>query len=170
MGAKDHREAADALGPARCAVLTVSDSKPPETDESGRTALEILAKFGHPVVEHRIVPNDRKALAGAIEKSLAGADVVVTLGGTGPSKKDVSIEVAREFVEKELPGFGEHFRALSRREIGSAAILSRALLGTTRKGGVIVCVPGSAAAVRLAIEGILVNELKHLLWELRRYP
>jgi len=170
MGAKDHHEHADAVGPARCAVFSVSDSKTVATDESGRLALEILAKFGHTVIEHRIVPNDRKKISHAVAAALHGeADLVITIGGTGISKRDISIESVREFLQKELPGFGELFRAMSQKEIGTAAMMSRAVLGVTEKGKVLVCTPGSPAAVRLAIEGILVNELKHVLWELKRY-
>ena len=166
MGVKDHKERAEESTPARCAVCTVSDSRTTENDESGKLALEILAKFGHTVIEHRIVPNKRKAIAGALKSD---ADLVITIGGTGVSKKDISIEVVREHIDKELPGFGEMFRALSQKEIGTAAMMSRALLGVTEKGQVIVCTPGSPNAVKLALEGILMNELKHLLWELRRY-
>jgi molybdenum cofactor biosynthesis protein B len=166
MGAKDHKEKAETAGPARCVVVTVSDSKTRDTDESGKLALEILAKFGHTVLEHRIVPNKPKAIAKALQ---GDADLIVTIGGTGISRKDMTVEVVREHLEKELPGFGELFRELSRKEIGTAAIMSRAILGVAGKARLIVCTPGSPNAVRVALEGILMNELKHLLWELRRY-
>ena len=169
MGAHDHREAAGAEKPGRCAILTVSDSRTPETDESGRLALGIFAKFGHEVVEHRIVPNQQGEIRGAIQTAMKKADVVVSIGGTGASAKDLTIETVRPLLEKELPGFGELFRARSVEEIGTAAILSRAMLGVTAQGGVIACTPGSPAAVRLALEGILMNEMKHLLWDVRRY-
>ena len=169
MGAKDHKEHAEKESRARCAILTVTDSKTRETDTSGHRAFEILQKFGHTVVLHEIVPNDRKKLADAIERGLKEADLVLTVGGTGPSRRDLSVETVRAFVDKELPGFGEMFRALSVKEIGTAAILSRALLGVSSAGKILVALPGSEGAVRLALEDILVNEIKHLLWELRRY-
>jgi molybdenum cofactor biosynthesis protein B len=169
MGAKDHKEHAEKESRARCAIFTVTDSKTRETDTSGQRAFEILQKFGHSVVLHEIVPNDRKKLADAIERGLKEADLVLTVGGTGASRRDLSVETVRTFVDKELPGFGEMFRALSVREIGTAAILSRALLGISSGGKILVALPGSEGAVRLALEDILVNELKHLLWELRRY-
>jgi molybdopterin adenylyltransferase len=169
MGVKDHREHSETIPGAKCAVFTVSDTRTPETDESGKLALEILMKFGHTVIEQRIVPNDRRQIDHAIGGALKNdADVVVTLGGTGVSKRDVSIEAARGHIDRELPGFGELFRSMSAAEIGTAAILSRALLGVTDKGRVVVCVPGSPAAGRLALERILMNELKHLLGELRK--
>lgn len=169
MGAKDHREGSEKEASARCAILTVSDTKTPDTDTSGKAAFEIFRKFGHTVVSHGLVPNERRKIAGAAEKAIQEADLLVTIGGTGASRKDISVESVRGMIEKELPGFGEMFRSLSAKEIGTAAILSRAVLGITGEGKIILCLPGSENAVRLGLEGILMNELKHLLWELRRY-
>ncbi len=169
MGAKDHKDQADKEAFARCAILTVTDTRTRETDTSGKRAFEIFRKFGHTVVLHEIVRNDGKKLAKAIERALKEADVVLTVGGTGASRRDLSVETVRSYVDKELPGFGEMFRALSVKEIGTAAILSRALLGVSASGKILVALPGSEGAVRLALEDILVGELKHLLWELRRY-
>ena len=169
MGAHDHKEKAAREAVARCAVLTVSDSRTRDSDVSGRKAGELLAAAGHEVPLRAIVANDRAAVAAAVEEALRDHDVVLTVGGTGPSRKDGSVEAVRPLLEKELPGFGELFRARSAQEIGTAAILSRALLGTTASGRIVVCLPGSEGAVRLAVQDILLPELKHLLWELRRY-
>lgn len=169
MGAHDHREHAEREAAARAAILTVSDTKTPETDTSGKRAFEILQKFGHSVVEHVLVPNDRKKITDALERALKQADLAITIGGTGASRRDVSVEAVRPLLAKELPGFGELFRSLSAKEIGTAALLSRAVLGVTGEGKIVAALPGSEAAVRLALEDILMNELKHLLWELRRY-
>jgi molybdenum cofactor biosynthesis protein B len=170
MGAKDHHEAAskDEIV-ARVAILTVTDSRTRETDTSGRAAFELFRKFGHTVVEHEVVPNNRKKVAAMAKAALREADLVLTIGGTGISLKDVSVDAVRPLIDKELPGFGELFRAFSVKDIGTATILSRVFLGVTGKGKIIVSLPGSEAAVRLGLEGILLNELKHLLWELRRY-
>ena len=170
MGAKDHHEAAskDEIV-ARVAILTVTDSRTRETDTSGRGAFELFRKFGHTVVEHEVVPNDRKKVAARAKAALKDADLVVTIGGTGISRKDVSVDAVRPLIEKELPGFGELFRAFSVKDIGTATILSRVLLGVTKEGKLVAALPGSEAAVRLGLEGILLHELKHLLWELRRY-
>lgn len=168
MGVEEHRREAETASGARCAVLTVSDSRTVETDESGRVALEILAKYGHEAVEHRIVSNDASEIRGAMKEALRRADLVAALGGTGPGPRDVTVEAARSLVEKELPGFGEMFRARSEQEIGTAVILTRAVLGVTPEGKIVVCTPGSPSAVRLALEGILMEELKHLLREVRR--
>lgn len=168
MGAKDHKETAEKEAPLRCAILTVTGTKTKDTDTSGKRAFEILQKFGHSVVAHEILPNDRKKIADAVERALEDADFALTIGGTGAGRRDVTVEAVRPLLVKELPGFGELFRALSAKEIGTAAIMSRALLGVTEEGKVVAALPGSEAAVRLALEEILVNELKHLVWELRR--
>lgn len=169
MGAKDHRESSDKESFARCAILTVTDTKTRDTDTSGKAAFEIFQKFGHSVVSHEIVPNERKKIATAAEGALKEADLLVTIGGTGASRKDISVESVRPLIDKELPGFGEMFRSMSVKEIGTAAMLSRAVLGITSEGKIVLSLPGSENAVRLGLEGLLVNELKHLLWELRRY-
>jgi len=169
MGTKDHQEKAGKETPARCAVLTVSDTRTRDTDASGRAAAELFLHAGHEVVLHEIVPNDPKKLGAALATALSRADVVVTIGGTGISRKDLSADVVRGFVHKELPGFGELFRSLSAKEIGTATILSRALLGITKDDRILLALPGSESAVRLGLEGILLHELKHLLWEIRRY-
>jgi molybdenum cofactor biosynthesis protein B len=169
MGTKIHKERADKEAPARCAVLTVTDTRNRETDTSGKAAAAIFTKGGHTVVYHELIPNDKKRLGAALVTAMRDADVVVTIGGTGVSRKDISVDVVRKLIHKELPGFGEHFRFLSAKDIGTATILSRAVLGVSKEGKVLLALPGSEGAVRLGLEGILLNELKHLLWELRRY-
>jgi len=169
MGTKDHRESASKESFARCGILTVTDTKTRETDTSGKAAFEIFQKFGHSVVSHEIIPNEKKKITAAAEQALKQADLVVTIGGTGASRKDISVEAVRPLIEKELPGFGEMFRSMSVKEIGTAAMMSRAVLGITADGKIVLSLPGSENAVRLGLEGILMNELKHLLWELRRY-
>lgn len=172
MGAKDHVEnAAREVGAARCHVLTVSDSRKPETDESGDIATKLLATAGHAVVGRKIVPNNRADIVIAVQAALeAGADLVLALGGTGISARDATVEAVRGLIDKELPGFGELFRALSVKEIGAAAILSRATLGVTSKGKLVAVTPGSPAAVQLALKEILIPQLKHLLREVRKGP
>jgi molybdenum cofactor biosynthesis protein B len=169
MGAHDHRQKAKSEARGRCAVLTVSDSKTADTDTSGKAAAEILRAAGHEVIRHEFVPNDLVRVRSAVEAALAEADLVVTVGGTGASRRDLSVEAVQPLIAKELPGFGELFRARSVPQIGTAAILSRALLGVTASGRIVTALPGSEGAVRLALGEILVPELPHLLWELRRY-
>lgn len=169
MGAKGHKEQAGKETPGRCAVLTVSDTRTKEDDTSGKAAAEILRRAGHTVVLHELIPNDANRLEEALGTALRDADLVVTIGGTGISRKDLSADAIRKRIQKELPGFGELFRAFSVKDIGTATILSRAILGVSEDGKILCALPGSESAVRLGLEGILVKELRHLLWELRRY-
>jgi molybdenum cofactor biosynthesis protein B len=171
MGAQDHSEnARREVGAVRCVLLTVSDSRRPETDESGRIAADLLEAAGHEVANRIIVENDLSKIVLAVKDALEGADLVIALGGTGISKRDVTVEAIRGLLDKELPGFGELFRALSVKEIGTAAILSRATLGATAGGKLLAVTPGSPAAVRLVLNEILIPQLKHLMRELRKTP
>ena len=170
MGVKDHSESAGRdVSAVRCYVLTVSDSRTQKTDESGDIASRLLEAAGHVVAKRGIVANDFPMIVSAVRTAIdEGADLILALGGTGVSRRDVTVEAVRSQIDKELPGFGEVFRALSVEEIGTAAILSRATLGTTSKGNVVAVTPGSPAAVHLALEKILIPELKHLLREVRK--
>ena len=168
MGAHEHRESAKQEARGRCVVLVVTDSKTIETDTSGLAAAAIFKEHGHDVVRREIVSNERAKIAAAAEAALPDADLVVTIGGTGVSRKDLSVDALKPLIDKELPGFGELFRARSAGEIGTAAILSRALLGVTAEGKIVLALPGSEGAVRLALGEILMRELPHLLRELRR--
>lgn len=152
----------------KCAVVTVSDSRTTETDSSGKIIKEYLTKNEHEVMFYKIVRDDEKELKDIMNELLSkDIDVMITNGGTGISKRDITIEVVSKFISKELVGFGELFRYLSYREIGTPAILSRAMAGVY-KDKLILSVPGSENAVTLAMEKIIIPELGHMLWEIRR--
>lgn len=154
----------------RCAVLTVSDSRTEATDESGPLIRSLLENAGHSVLTHALLKNDEAGVRAHVAAWLARGDLqaVLITGGTGLGSKDRTIEAVRPLFEKEIPGFGELFRLLSYQEqIGTTAILSRAAAGSA-KGAVIVSMPGSRAAVDLAMTRILIPELPHLLRELSR--
>ena len=168
MAVDEHRERSGSEPRGIAAVLTVSDSRTVETDTSGLKACDLIRKFDHTIVKHAMVSNDPKRIAETVEGLLKSADLVVTIGGTGAGKKDVTVDAVRPFIEKELPGFGEMFRAQSAKKIGTAAIMSRAFLGATKEGKLIVSLPGSENAIGLALEEILLPELPHLLSELHR--
>ena len=168
MGAADHHEKAGGESPARFSVLAVSDTRTLEDDDSGRAAEEILRGAGHVCEGREVVPNDPERISGAVVKAASRSDLVVTVGGTGPSVKDVTVEAIRPLLAKELPGFGELVRARSVAQIGTAGILSGALLGVAQAGALVVALPGSEGAIRLGLGEILVKELNHLLWERRR--
>ena len=166
MGHKDHREQAKRV-PVTCAVLTVSDTRTESTDASGRYIREALAAHGLSVTGYTIVPDDPSAIRAAIDGFLNDAEVVLITGGTGISRRDTTFEAIGSILEKSLPGFGEIFRMLSFEEIGPAAMLSRATAGVAR-GKLVFSMPGSRAAVRLAMEKLILPEIHHLVWELVR--
>lgn len=169
-GTREHRAEASRLGALACAVLTVTDSRTVETDESGPLARRLLEEAGHTIVLHALLPNREAEVRACVEHWLARGDLhaIVITGGTGFGSKDRTIEAVRPLFEKEIPGFGELFRLISYQEqIGTTAILSRATAGSA-KGAVIVSLPGSKAAVELALTRVLIPELPHLLREVRR--
>ncbi len=169
-GTASHRAEATRLGALTCAVLTVSDSRTPETDESGPLARRLLESAGHVVAVHALLKNDETRVRAQVDGWLSRGDLhaIVITGGTGLGSKDRTIEAVRPLFEKEIPGFGELFRLFSYQDqIGTTAMLSRATAGSAR-GAVIVSLPGSRAAVDLALTKILLPELPHLLREIRR--
>lgn len=168
MGADDHREAAEGLT-AVCAVLTVSDTRTAADDRSGDLLVSALEAAGHRVAAREIVPDEPTRVDAILRRWLAEgeAEVLVTTGGTGIAVRDTTVEVVERLLDKRLDGFGELFRMLSHREIGAAAMLSRAVAGLAGRT-VLFALPGSSAAVRLALEELIVPELPHVLRELRR--
>jgi len=163
-----HRRAA-AGQVARCAVLTISDTRTLDTDGGGATIVAALTAAGHEIVAREIVRDDAPAIEATLRTWLAELtpDVIVTTGGTGISSRDTTIEVVERLLTKPLPGFGELFRFLSYPEIGSAALLSRAVGGLAGET-LVFALPGSVAAVELGLEKLIVPELPHLIWERRR--
>ena len=151
------------------AVLTVSDTRTPETDRSGPAAMRLLEEAGHRIFEYAILPDEPDRVRERVNRWLAedGCDGVVLNGGTGISVRDRTYEAVSGLLEKTLDGFGELFRALSYEEIGSAAMLSRAVAGVAR-GKLVFSLPGSTAAVDLAMRRLIVPELSHLLGQLRK--
>ena len=152
----------------RFAVVTVSDTRSEESDRGGEHLADLAQSAGHAVTSRRLVRDEPAAVSEAIAQGLAGeADAVLVTGGTGVSPRDVTFEAAVPLFEKELPGFGEIFRALSYAEIGPAAMLSRAAAGVAR-GKAVFLLPGSPAALGLAMEKLILPELGHLLAQARR--
>jgi molybdenum cofactor biosynthesis protein B len=154
-----------------CFVLTVSDTRTEANDTGGQTARELLTSGGHTVSGHAIVKDDAEQVAAVVGKQLASAatQVVITTGGTGISARDTTFEALTALFEKRIDGFGELFRMLSFHEIGASAMMSRATAGTVGKKAIFV-LPGSPAAVRLAMEKLIVPELGHVLQQLNKAP
>jgi len=163
----EHRQAAPDR--VRCAVLTVSDTRTEATDTSGQVIRELLTAAGHEVVDYRFVSDDPVEIRARLEHwtETDGIDAILSNGGTGIANRDTTYDVIAGMLEKRLDGFGELFRMLSYAEIGAAAMLSRAVAGVYRRR-VIVAMPGSTNAVRLAMERLIVPELAHMVYELRK--
>jgi molybdenum cofactor biosynthesis protein B len=152
-----------------CFVLTISDSKTPETDTSGALIRERLAGAGHTVVGHAIVRDDPTKVAAVIRKGCAdpAVEAFILTGGTGVTSRDSTFEAVEALLDKRLTGFGELFRMLSYAEVGAAAMLSRAQGGVVQ-GRALFSLPGSPNACRLALEKLILPELGHVLREVRR--
>ncbi len=152
-----------------CAVLTISDTRTEANDTGGGAIVALLNEAGHHVSVRRIVRDEPVEVRAFVEAQLAGgpAQVIITTGGTGISSRDRTYEALTGLFDKTLDGFGELFRFLSYQEIGSSAMLSRATAGVAR-GKIVILLPGSEAAVRLAMTRLVVPELGHLVREISR--
>lgn len=165
MGLEKHMEG----GPehVKCVVIVTSDAREVQTDRSGNLIVHLLEGAGHEVVDYRIVRNDPVDIVKALETALGTSQAIIISGGTGVSKRDITVETVEPLLEKKLGGFGEIFRHLSFSEIGSAAMLSRAIAGTIGSRA-IFCLPGSEGAVRLAMMKLIVPELSRIVGELEK--
>lgn len=152
----------------RVATLTVSDTRTEADDKSGQTLRALLAEAGFELAPHAIVRDDVEAIRSAVRAALdgAGTDAVIATGGTGIAPRDQTFEAVAPMLHKTLDGFGEVFRRLSWDEIGARSILSRAVAGTVDRA-VVIALPGSTAAVRLAVTKIIAPMLPHAVALLR---
>jgi len=153
----------------RCFIVTVSDTRTEATDTSGRVIAELLTAAGHAVTGRAIVKDDADLIRGLLERQLAAAGVqaIIATGGTGITSRDSTYEVVTALLQKRLDGFGELFRMLSFNEIGPAAMMSRACAGLVA-GRIVVSLPGSEGAVRLAMERLVIPEIGHLVQQAGR--
>lgn len=150
-----------------CAIVTVSDSRSPQNDRSGKLIQDLLSNAGHTILSYRLV-RDEPTLIAAELADLAHSSLIQAIifnGGTGIAPRDQTYESIAPRLQKELPGFGELFRWLSYQEVGSRAIASRAIAGVIGHQ-LVFCLPGSTNAVRLATEQLLLPELQHLVRQL----
>jgi molybdenum cofactor biosynthesis protein B len=152
---------------ARATIVTVSDTRTLADDEGGALAADLVKSAGHEVVRRVIVKDDVEAIRAAVRAACdEGHDLVITTGGTGIAPRDVTYEAIEALLDKRLDGFGEAFRAKSWGQVGARAILSRALAGTAGRA-LVVALPGSPKAVRLALEEVLLPLVPHALGLLR---
>ena len=138
------------------------------TDESGDLIVNLLETSGHSVVSRDLIPDDKTFIEASVKRALQfkKVDAIITSGGTGITPSDVTIETVEPLLKKKLPGFGEIFRAISYDEIGSAAVMTRALAGVVQ-GKAVFCIPGSPNAVRLCLEKLILPEVGHIILHAR---
>ena len=167
VSADAHR--ASAPDTVRCAVLTASDTRTPESDTSGTLIRETLGFAGHTVVDYRIVPDEPDQIRQVLREWIGREDIaaVLTNGGTGIAARDTTYDAIAGLLDKRIDGFGELFRMLSWQEVGAAAMLSRAVAGVAG-GTLIIAMPGSTNAVRLAMTRLVSPELGHLVYEIAK--
>lgn len=146
----------------RGAVITVSSSRTRETDKSGETIMHLLKGAGIGVAVYTIIPDRTDAIRSEVIRALETADCVILNGGTGLTHDDCTIEAVLPLLDKRIDGFGELFRMLSYQDIGTSALLSRAVAGISG-GKAIFCIPGSTGAVKLATSTLIIPEITHIL-------
>jgi molybdenum cofactor biosynthesis protein B len=162
---QDHKSHAPAS--VKCGIVTSSDSRTEAMDDSGKLIRELLLKAGHAVLFYAVVKDEAKAIADAVEQASWTCDAIITNGGTGLGRRDVTIPTLTPQFERTLSGFGELFRRLSYDLIGSAAWLSAATAGVYH-GRIVFCLPGSPDACRLAMEKLILPELGHVVGVMNR--
>jgi molybdenum cofactor biosynthesis protein B len=167
MGYEEHKNLSQQK--VNCAVVIVSDSRTEKTDESGKLLVEGLKNQDHEVIAFSLLKNDAEAIRHKLNELLHDSkiQVIITSGGTGASHLDLTIETITPLLEKKLDGFGELFRYLTFQEIGTGSILSRAMAGVVQSK-IIICLPGSVKAVKLALEKIILPEIGHMVREASR--
>lgn len=164
---QQHRDQSPAV--IRCAVITLSDTRTLETDTGGGLLCELLEAAGHVVARRELIPDDQATLSNLLNECEADDSIAAVLmtGGTGISSRDQTFETVTNLLTKPLPGYGELFRVASYEEIGAAAMLSRATGGLMNRT-LLMTMPGSRNAVRLAMEKLILPELGHLIREANR--
>lgn len=167
---QEHQVAGSRYGSLGFAVITMSDSRTPETDTSGQFIREAVAAAGHHVAQYAVVRDDPTQIRQALDAALndPAVSVVVTNGGTGISLRDNAYETIVARLDKRLDGFGELFRMLSWEQIGAAAMMSRAVAGVAA-GKAVFSLPGSTKAVRLGMEKLIIPQAGHLVFELKKH-
>jgi molybdenum cofactor biosynthesis protein B len=152
-----------------CVVITCSDTRTSQTDTSGQLMMRLLKEHGHDLAGYHVIKDDPAQIRSVIEEAAAhdAVQAILVNGGTGISKRDSTFEAVDGMLEKRLVGFGEIFRYLTYKDIGSSAIMTRATAGIFR-GRIIFSTPGSEGAVRLAMDSLILPELGHIIQQLNK--
>lgn len=165
---QQHKTLAAQQGAVAIAVVTVSDSRTPETDVNAHYLRQQITTVGHKVIAYRLIKDEAEQVTAVLDELVhTPAHIILFNGGTGIAHRDTTFDVVDRLLQKRLPGFGELFRMFSYEQVGAAAMLSRATAGVYR-GKIIISTPGSPAAVQLAWEKLIAPELAHLAWEVAR--
>jgi molybdenum cofactor biosynthesis protein B len=164
---QEHRE--KSFKEVACSIITVNSLATPETDRGGKEIKNSLEGAAHSVLLYRIVKDTEEEIEKAVKEIALyeKIQVIILTGGTGLSRRDVTFETIEALLEKKISGFGELFRSMSYQEIGPVAMMSRATAGIYQ-GKLVFSLPGSASAVRLAMEKLILPELGHMVWDLNR--
>ena len=164
MGYQEHKQKAPRK--VSGAVLTISDTRTEQDDDSGQLIKQKLSENGHRVIAYAVLKDEAELIKKKILELLEQGEiqVIITNGGTGVSRRDITIEAIEPILEKKLDGFGELFRFLTYQEIDTVSIMSRAIAGVV-KGKIIICLPGSPGAAKLAMDRIILPEIGHLVRE-----
>jgi len=149
------------------AVITVSSTRTPETDESGSIIKNLLTTNNIPITLYRVVPDDISCIQDSLQAALKEATCIIFCGGTGLTRDDCTIEAISPHLQKQIDGFGELFRWRSYQQIGTPSILSRAIAGIINSRAVF-CIPGSPHAAQLAVEELIIPEIRHIISHARR--
>ncbi len=161
-GREDRKHHAQDVSRVRCAVITVSDTRSPESDTSGQLIRTLLEEAGHSVEQYRVLQDEPALIVAALQTLPDSTAAVIVNGGTGLARRDRTFETLRRIFDKEITGFGELFRMLSYAEIGAAAMLSRATAGVIGRR-VVFSMPGAPRAVELAMKKLVLPQLGHVV-------
>lgn len=168
MSTAEHKQKAKDLGPVGICLVTVSDTRTPDTDVNCKYLTSEIEADGHIVTSYTLIKDEPTQVESVLDACAAtDCRIILFNGGTGISPRDTTFDVLSRKLEKTLPGFGELFRMLSFEVVGAAAMLSRATAGTY-KGKVVISTPGSPNAVEVAWQKLIKPELEHLAWEVGR--
>jgi molybdopterin adenylyltransferase len=157
---KQHKDKAPVS--VNVAIITLSDSRTLDTDDSGKLLKQLFIEAGHKVMNHAVIPDNVEQLTEAIINSKDSVDIIITDGGTGIAPKDITIQTVKPLITKEIPAFATLFTKLSYDDIGSSALVSRAMAGIIGDTA-IFCLPGSPKAVELAANFLILPEVKHIV-------
>jgi len=152
---------------ANFSVITCSSTRTSENDDSGKGIISAIERAGHRVVNYEVINDDVETIRGTVDAFIKSSDAIIITGGTGITKRDVTIEAVRGIAEYEMTGFSTVFSIISFRDIGTSAIMSRSTAFIVKRKPVF-CLPGSVSGALIAVESIILEQIDHIHHELQR--